>query len=181
MSNPSKQKIEIMTPTTLCFALSMAFSDDWRDLETVEEYKQLQMAFSAGMSDNVSYFNHIIKQNHIASKNNQRLMDVLVSVVHDMGMDAFCNSPIHEVLFDYTHLAMKQALIVTEPQCDSVAIPLMSHCQKLRVPSSGRRQIEISLLENSPFFMTGRTKRPDSDLIVFGPYPMHPIVRWFFH
>lgn len=159
----------------------MAFSDDWRDLETVEEYKQQQMAFSADMSDCVCYINHIIRQNHIVSKNNQRLMDVLVSVVHDMGMDAFCNSPIHEVLLDYTDSAMKQVLLDTKPICDTVAIPLMLHCQRLKVPTSGRRQIEIYLLENHPFFMTGRTKRPDSDLIVFGPYPMHPIVRWFFH
>lgn len=159
----------------------MAFTDDWNDLETVEDYKRLQMAFSVSMNDCVDYINHIIKQNHIVSKNNQRLMDVLVSVVHDIGMEGLCGSPIHDVLFDYTHSAMKQALLDTAPICDTVAIPLIPHCQILKVPISGRRQIEISLLENCPYFMTGRTKRPDSEQIVYGPYPMHPVVRWLFH
>lgn len=179
-----------MKPTTLSFALSMAFNPDWHDLTTVAEYRQCQKNFSTDLRDGVAYLNQLLRQYPVPAKNPQRLFDALVSVIYDIGLDNFDHSTIPDAIMHYTPSNIKSALRNTPTFNDTVSPVIAPHCQKLRVPTSDRRLFEISLLHLPPFFLSGRTHRPPSSTptnqpttpptIVYAPYPLHPIQRWFF-
>lgn len=169
-----------MNATLFSYALVRSYDPNTPDVTTKEEFIMQCELFAQKIESIENIIVPMVRGSLFNYRRHNWIIDALISLAYDITLEQFMSTQIPEMLNSTTRKNDYWGYIMSIPEWEGeLRTDVARNMKYYKIPKMNRRWYECQLFWGIPIFMIGRNKIT-SENIKFGPYPMHPILRWLY-